>query len=116
MFAGPKSSFNTIFELIIATIRQIKLQIFYHGFCRKIKIKKMSFELRMAEIIKYYGLLNSIVTNWRLLFTSKFLSFLYYFLGIKQKLLIAFYPQTNSQIKRQNTIIEAYLQAFDNFN
>ena len=34
-------------------------------------------------IIRYHGLLNSIVINQRLLFTSKFWSLLCYFLGIK---------------------------------
>ena len=51
---------------------------------------------RIAEIILdvliwHHGLLNSIVSNRGLLFNSKFWSLLCYFLGIKQKLSIAFY-------------------------
>ena len=34
-------------------------------------------------IVQYYGLFNSIMSNKSLLFTSKFWSLLYYFLGIK---------------------------------
>ena len=66
-------------------------------------------------VIRHYGLPNSIVTNWKLLFTSKFWSLLCYFLGIKRRLSTAFYPQINGQTERQNSIIEAYLQAFVNF-
>ena len=48
-------------------------------------------------------------------FTSKFWSSLCYFLGIKQKLSTAFYPQTDGQTERQNSTMETYLQAFVNF-
>ena len=65
--------------------------------------------------MRHHGLPDSIIINRRSLFTSKFWSLLYYFLGIKQKLFIAFHPQTDGQTERQNSIIEAYLQAFVNF-
>ena len=66
-------------------------------------------------IVRHYGFSDLIVTNRRLLFISKFWLLLYYFLSIKQKLSIAFYPQINSQTERQNSIIKAYLQVFINF-
>ncbi len=66
-------------------------------------------------VVKYYDLLNSIVSDHGLVFTSKFWSSLCYILGIKQKFSTAFHPQTNGQIKRQNSIIEAYLRVFMNF-
>lgn len=40
---------------------------------------------------------------------------MYYFLSIKQQLCIVFYLQINGQIKKQNSIIKVYLQAFVNF-
>ena len=43
--------------------------------------------------VRYYGLPDLIVTNQRSFFISKFWLLLYYFLGIKQKLSIAFYSQ-----------------------
>ena len=55
------------------------------------------------------------VTDQGLLFISKFWSLLCYFLGIKQKLSIAFHPQMDGQTERQNNIIEAYLRAFLNW-
>ena len=52
---------------------------------------------------------DSIVTNRRSLFTSKFWLLLCYFLGIKQRLSITFRPQPDGQTKRQNSTMEAYL-------
>ena len=46
---------------------------------------------------------------------SKFWSLLCYFLEIKKKLSMAFFPRTDSQTKRQNSIIEAYLRTFVNW-
>ena len=53
--------------------------------------------------------------SWATEAQLKFWSSLCYFLGIKQRLSTAFHPQTDGQTKRQNSTIEAYLQAFVNF-
>ena len=66
-------------------------------------------------VVRHYGLPDSIVTDQRSLFTSKFWSLLCYFLGIKRRLSTAFHPQTDGQTERQNSTMEAYLQAFVNF-
>ena len=66
-------------------------------------------------VIKHHGLLDSIITNRKSFFTSKFWSSLCYFLDIRQRLSTAFYLQTHSQTERQNSIMEVYLQAFVNF-
>ncbi len=66
-------------------------------------------------VVQYYGLLDSILNDRGSVFTSKFWSSLYYFFGIKQKLSIAFHPQNDSQTKRQNNTMEAYLRAFVNY-
>ena len=66
-------------------------------------------------VVRHYGLPDSIVTNWGLLFTSKFWSLLCYFLGINQRLSTTFHPQNNRQTKRQNSTMELYLRAFVNF-
>ena len=76
--------------------------------------------LGLAEVIidvtvRHHGLLNSIITDWGSLFTSKFWSSLCYFLGIKRRLSTAFDPQTDGQTKRQNSTMEAYLRAFVNW-
>ena len=65
-------------------------------------------------MVWHHGLPNLIVTDKGSLFTSKFWSSLCYFLGIKRRLSIASYPQTDSQTERQKSTMEAYLQAFVN--
>ena len=50
-------------------------------------------------VVRHHGLLDSIISNWRVIFTSKFWSLLYYFLGIKQQLSTTFYPQTDEQME-----------------
>ena len=72
-------------------------------------------EVIIDIVVKHHGLPDSIVTDRGSFFTSKFWSSLCYFLGIKWRLSTAFHPQTDNQIKRQNSTMEAYLQAFVNF-
>ena len=65
-------------------------------------------EVIIDVVVQYHGLPDSIMTDRGSFFTSKFWSLLCYFLGVKWRLLIAFYPQTDGQTKRQNSIMEAY--------
>ena len=48
-------------------------------------------------VVRHYGLPDSIISDQGAIFTSKFWSSLYYFLGIKQRLSTAFHPQTDGQ-------------------
>ena len=75
---------------------------------------------RLAEIIidmvvRYHGLRDSIISDWRVIFTTKFWSSLCYFLSIKRQLSTVFYSQTDGQTKRQNSTMEAYLCVFVNW-
>ncbi len=72
-------------------------------------------EVIIKAVMWHHSLPDSIVSDCGSVFTSKFWFSLYYFLKIKQKLFIAFHPQSNSQTEKQNSIIEAYLQAFVNY-
>ena len=72
-------------------------------------------EVIINVIVRHHGLPNSIVTNRGFFFLLKFWLLLCYFLGIKQRFSTTFYPQTDDQTKRQNSIMEAYLRAFVNF-
>ena len=72
-------------------------------------------EVIIDVVVRHYELPDLIVTDQWLLLTSKFWSLLCYFLGIKQRLFITFHPQTDGQTKRQNSMMEAYFQAFVNF-
>ncbi len=72
-------------------------------------------EVIIDMVVRYHGVLKSIVMDQVLLFISKFWLLLYYFLGIKKKLSTAFHSQTDDQTKRQNSMIEAYLRVFLNW-
>ncbi len=72
-------------------------------------------EVILDVIVRHHGLPYSSVSDWDLVFTSKCRSSLCYFFKIKQRLSTTFYLQTEGQTKRQNSIMEAYLQAFVNF-
>ena len=72
-------------------------------------------EVIFDVVVWHHSLLDSIVSNRGLLFTSKFWLSLCYFLSIKPRLFTAFYPQTNSQIKQQNRIMKTYLWSFVKF-
>ena len=72
-------------------------------------------EVIIDVVVRHHGLPDSIVTDRGSLFTSKFWSSLCYFLGVKRRLSTAFHPHTDGQTERQNSIMEAYLRAFVNF-
>lgn len=83
-----------------------------------IKITINALELAriiLKIVIWHYNLRNFIILDRIFLFISKSWSLLYYFFKIKRCLLIAFHLQTNSQTKKQNSIIEVYLWVFINF-
>ncbi len=72
-------------------------------------------EVIIDVVVRHHGVPESIITDRGLLFTSKFWSLLCYFLGIKRKLSAAFHPQTDGQTERQNSMMEACLRAFVNW-
>ena len=72
-------------------------------------------EVIIDVVVKHHGLPDSIISDREAIFTSKFWSSLYYFLGIKRRLSTAFHPQMDSQTERQISTMEAYLRAFVNF-
>ncbi len=72
-------------------------------------------EVIIDVVVHHHGVSESIVIDRGSLFTSKFWSSLWYFLGIKRKLSTAFYPQKDGQTERQNSTMEAYLRAFVNW-
>ncbi len=102
------------YDSILVIVDQLTKMIHYEPV--KVTINAPSLaEVIIDVVIRHHGVLESIVTDRGLLFTSKFWSLLCYFLGIKKKLFIAFHPQTNGQTERQNSTMETYLRAFINW-
>ena len=66
-------------------------------------------------VVWHYGLPDSIINDRRAIFTSMLWSSLSYFLDIKTQLSTAFHVQIDRQMEEQNSIMEAYFQAFVNF-
>ena len=56
-----------------------------------------------------------VISDKGLTYTSKFWQTLMIQLGIKHKYLIAFHPQTDSQIEQINQTVEQYLRAYINY-
>lgn len=57
-------------------------------------------EVIIDMIVRHHSLSDSIITNRKSVFTSKFWSFLCYSLSIKRRLSTTFYLQTDGQTKR----------------
>lgn len=83
------------YNLILVIIDRLTKIVYYKPV--KIPIDASSLaKVIINAIVYYHGLPNYIVSNQRVVFTSKFWSLLCYLLGIKCRLSITFYPQTNS--------------------
>ena len=102
------------YDLILVIVDQLTKMVYYKPVKVTIDAPGLA-EVIIDVVVRHHGLPDSIVTDRGSLFTSKFWSSLCYFLGVKRRLSTAFYPQTDGQIKRQNSTMEAYLRAFVNF-
>ena len=103
------------YDSILVIVNWLMKMVYYEPV--KVTTNALDFtEVIINVVVRHYNLPNSIVTDRRLLFTSKFLLLIYYFWDIKWKLSnTGFYHQTDKKIQRQNSRIEAYLQVFVNF-
>ncbi len=70
--------------------------------------------LFLDKVVQYHKASDDIVFDKDFVFTSHFWTLLCYHLLIKWKLSIAFHSCIDDQIKRQNQILETYLQAYCN--
>ena len=105
-----KDSYN----FILVIVDQFTKMIYYK--LVKITLNALGLAKVIIDVVvRHHGLPDSIVTNKSSFFTPKFWLLLCYFLGIKQRLFTAFHAQTDGQTEQQNSTMEAYLQAFVNF-
>ena len=102
------------YDLILVIVNWLTKMVYY-------KLVKVTIDtpgltkVILNVVVWHHGLPDPIVTDRDMLFISKFWSSLCYFLNIKRRLSTTFHSQIDSQTKRQNNIIEAYLWVFVNF-
>ena len=66
-------------------------------------------------VVQLLDLSDSIINDYKAIFTSKFCFLFCYFLGFKRGLFTAFYSKTNGQTEQLNSPIEAYFCNFVNW-
>ncbi len=99
------------YELILVIVERLMKMVHYELVNIMINAPGLA-KVIINMIVRHHGVLESILTDWGLLFTSKFWFLLCYFLGIKKKLFTIFQYQTDGQTERQKSTMEAYLIAF----
>jgi hypothetical protein len=77
-------------------------------------IKNLAY-IFLKIIVANYSALEEMISDRNKLFISRFWKAFIVLLGIKQKLLISFYTQTDNQTKRINQIIEIYFYCYINY-
>ena len=102
------------YDSILVIVDQLTKIIHYKPIRVTINAPSLA-EIIIDMVVRHHGLSGSIVIDQGSFFTLKFWSSLCYFFGIKQRLSTTFYLQTDGQTERQNSTMEAYLQAFVNF-
>ena len=105
---------NNIYDLILIIVDCLTKMIHYKLVRVSINASELE-EVIINVVIRYHNLPDSIISDWRAVFTSKFSSLFCYFLRIKRWLSTAFYPQIDGQTERQNRMMKAYLCIFVNW-
>ena len=102
------------YNLILVIINRLTKMVHYKPVKVTINAPNLA-EVIIDVVVRHHGLPDLIITNQKSLFTLKFWSSLCYFFNIKRKLSTTFHSQIDGQTERQNSIIEAYLRVFVNF-
>ena len=103
------------YDMILVIVDCLTKMVHYEPV--KVIINVSGLTKRIIDVvIRNHELPDSIISDRGAIFTSKFWSSLFYFLGIKRRLSTAFHPQTNRQTEQQNSTMEAYFRAFVNWD
>lgn len=84
------------------------MKIFYYKLLKVIINIFDIIKVIVSIVIYYHRVFDFIISDCSSVFIMKFLLLLYYFFGIRQKLLIVFDPQTDDQSIKQISNIETY--------
>ena len=89
---------RNIYNIILVTLNWLTKMVYYKLIETIIDRPRLT-EVIIDVVVWHHDLLDEIVTYSGLLFISKLLSLLYYFLGIKRCISTIFYSQTDNQTK-----------------
>ena len=84
--------------------------------CSKTLTKEGTGEILLYHVYKWFGLPDSIISDWDLWFTTKSFQELLKLLGIKSKLMTAYWPQSDGTTECFNQEIEAYIGIYCSSN
>ena len=111
----PSKAWNgAVYDSILVVVDRLTKMVHYIPVTKTVSAEDLA-EIILREVIRLHGLPSSIVTDRGSIFTSKYNDALCYALKIKRRMSIAFHPQTDGQIERQNSVMEQFLRAFVNF-
>ena len=105
---------NNIYDLILVIIDRLTKIVYYEPVKVTIDISRLT-KVIINMVVQYHDLSNSIINDYRVIFTSKFWPSLCFFLGIKRRLSIVFYSQIDGQTNQQNSTMDVYLCVFVNW-
>ena len=82
------------YNSILVIVNRLIKMVYYEPVFTTLDAEQLA-EVLIKAIFKYYNLPDSIISDRRLLFTSKFWSSLCYYFNVKRQRSTAFHPQTN---------------------
>ena len=84
--------------------------------CLKTLTEEGASKILLHHVYKWFGLPNSIISDWDPQFTTKSFQELLKLLGIESKLTTAYWPQSNGMMECFNQEIEAYIGIYYSLN
>ena len=102
------------YDSILMMIDRLTKMIHYISIIKIINVENLT-EVFIKKVVRLHDFSLFIIINKESLFILNFWSTFCYTMKIKRKFFIAFYPQTNEQIERQNNIIKQYFKTYVNF-
>ena len=103
-----------VYNAILVVVDRYTKLARYYSILKTITAKQFG-DLFIHTVFCSFGVPSSIVSNQGSIFTCIFWSALCHYLCIKRRLNMAFYPQTNDQMERQNQTLKQYLHAYVNY-
>jgi len=90
-----------VYNVIYVIVDRYTKMALYLPIVKTITATKLA-DLFLNKVVRRFGTPRGIISNYGSIFTSKFWLELCFTTKIKYRLSIAFYPQMDGQIKRQN--------------